>query len=284
MSDTTIISAVTFVYLAAFLFYLIRMLRGSERWGTIAAWIARAGFALQSAALLLRWKTSYDLGMGHAPLSNFYESLVFFSWSILLVHLIIEGRSKTHSLGTFLMPLAFLPLAYATISPAVSDRIQPLVPALQSNWLTIHVLTCFLGYAFFAAAFALGVMLLIKTGASAAPEGTFRRLIPAAEAVEELLYHAVLLGFVFLTLGIMTGSIWAHYAWGGLLELGPEGDLVADHVDRLRPDAPPAGHARLAGAADGLARAFGLRLCPLHLPGGELPRQPPQLFLRGREV
>ena len=222
MSDTTIISAVTFVYLAAFLFYLIRLLRGSERWGAVAAWIARAGFVLHSAALLLRWKISYDLGIGHAPLSNFYESLVFFSWSIVLVHLLIEGRSKARSLGAFLMPLAFLPLAYATISPAINDRIQPLVPALQSNWLTIHVLTCFLGYAFFAAAVALGVMLLVKERGPAVPEGPLRRQLPAAAAVEELLYHAILLGFVFLSLGIMTGSIWAHFAWGAYWSWDPK--------------------------------------------------------------
>lgn len=222
MNDTTIIGAVTFVYLAAFLFYLIRLLRGAERWGAVAAWIARTGFVLHSAALLLRWKSSYDLGIGHAPLSNFYESLVFFSWSILLVHLLIEGRSKARSLGAFLMPLAFLPLAYATVSPAINDQIQPLVPALQSNWLTIHVLTCFLGYAFFAAAAALGVMLLVKERGPAAAEGPFRRLLPAAAAVEELLYHSVLLGFVFLSLGIMTGSIWAHFAWGAYWSWDPK--------------------------------------------------------------
>jgi cytochrome c-type biogenesis protein CcsB len=214
MSDTTIISGVTFVYLGAFLFYLIGMLRVRDIWGATASWITRAGFLLHTAALLLRWKISYDLGIGHAPLSNFYESLVFFSWSILLVYLLIEFRTRTRSLGAFLMPVAFLPLAYATISPAVNDRIQPLVPALQSNWLTIHVLTCFLGYAFFAAAFALGIMLLVKARSTAAPEGPFRRMIPAPEPLEELLYHSVLLGFVFLSLGIVTGSIWAHYAWG----------------------------------------------------------------------
>ena len=206
MSDTTIISVVTFVYLAAFLFFLIGMLRVRDIWGAIASWITRAGFALHTAALLLRWKISYDLGIGHAPLSNFYESLVFFSWSILLVYLLIEWRTRTRSLGAFLMPVAFLPLAYATISPAVNDRIQPLVPALQSNWLTIHVLTCFLGYAFFAAAFALGIMLLVKARNTAAPEGPFRRMIPAPEPLEELLYHAVLLGFVFLSLEIGRAS------------------------------------------------------------------------------
>ena len=113
-------------------------------------------------ALLLRWKNSYDLGIGHAPLANFYESLIFFAWAILLLYLIIEWRTRSRSLGAFVIPVAFLLLAFASISPGVSDRIQPLIPALQSNWLTVHVLTCFLGYASFAMAFALGIMYLLK--------------------------------------------------------------------------------------------------------------------------
>jgi len=72
MSDTLIISWTTFVYLASFAFYLVRMVHGRERWSATASWLARIGFAMHSAALLLRWKSSYDLGIGHAPLSNFY--------------------------------------------------------------------------------------------------------------------------------------------------------------------------------------------------------------------
>ncbi|MDD5100197.1 MAG: c-type cytochrome biogenesis protein CcsB [Syntrophales bacterium] len=222
MSDTLIIGWTTFVYLASFAFYLVRMVHGRERWSAPASWLARIGFAMHSAALLLRWKNSYDLGIGHAPLSNFYESLVFFSWSILFIHLILEGRSKIRGLGTFLMPVAFLLLAYASMVPGVNNRIQPLIPALQSNWLTVHVLTCFLGYAFFAAAFALGIMILLKSDASAGVGGRLRQRIPADDALEELLYQGALLGFIFLSLGIATGSIWAHSAWGSYWSWDPK--------------------------------------------------------------
>ena len=222
MSDTLIISWTTFVYLASFAFYLVRMVHERERWSTPASWLARIGFAMHSAALLLRWKSSYDLGIGHVPLSNFYESLVFFSWSILFIHLILESRSKIRSLGTFLMPVAFLLLAYASMVPGVNNRIQPLIPALQSNWLTVHVLTCFLGYAFFAAAFALGIMILLKSDASAGAGSRLRQRIPGDDALEELLYQGVLLGFIFLSLGIATGSIWAHSAWGSYWSWDPK--------------------------------------------------------------
>jgi cytochrome c-type biogenesis protein CcsB len=222
MSDTMVVSWVTFVYLLSFLLYLVRMVRGREIWGGIASWIARIGFLMHSAALILRWKTSYDLGMGHAPLANFYESLVFFAWAILLLYLLFEWRTKNRSLGTFLMPVAFLSMAYASIAPGVSDRIQPLVPALQSNWLTVHVLTCFLGYAAFAVAFGLGLMFLSKGKEAGEGSGLFRRLIPPAEILDELIYQGIVLGFVFLSLGIMTGSVWAHYAWGSYWSWDPK--------------------------------------------------------------
>jgi cytochrome c-type biogenesis protein CcsB len=224
MSDTAILSGVTFVYLLSFILYLVRMVRGKEFWGSAASWIARIGFLLHTAALLLRWKSSYDMGIGHAPLANFYESLSFFAWAVLLLFLIIEWRTRSRSLGAFVIPVPVLLLAFASISPDVSDRIQPLIPALQSNWLAVHVLTCFLGYASFAVAFAVGIMYLLKGGArdGGTEEGTFLRLIPASDALEELLYQGVVLGFVLLSLGIMTGSVWAHYAWGSYWSWDPK--------------------------------------------------------------
>ena len=224
MSDTAILSGVTFVYLLSFLLYLVRMVQGGGFWGSAASWVARIGFLLHTAALLLRWKISYDLGIGHAPLANFYESLIFFAWAVLLLYLIIEWKTRSHSLGAFVIPVSFLLLAFASISPGVSGRIQPLIPALQSNWLTVHVLTCFLGYAAFTVAFALGIMYLLggKARNGSKEEGGVLRLIPAAEAIEELLQQSVVLGFVLLTLGIMTGSVWAHYAWGSYWSWDPK--------------------------------------------------------------
>jgi len=224
MSDTAILSGVTFVYLLSFLLYLVRMVRGRESWGGAASGAARIGFLLHTLALLLRWKNSYDLGIGHAPLANFYESLIFFAWAILFLYLIIEWKTRSRSLGAFVIPIAFLFLAFASISPGVSDRIQPLIPALQSNWLTVHVLTCFLGYASFAMAFALGLVYLLKGRErdGGRERRTFIRLIPESGLVEELLYQSVVLGFVLLSLGIMTGSVWAHYAWGSYWSWDPK--------------------------------------------------------------
>jgi cytochrome c-type biogenesis protein CcsB len=223
MSDSAILSGVTFIYLLSFLLYLVYMVRGREFWGSAASRVAGVGFLFNSVALLLRWKSSYDLGIGHVPLSNLYESLSFFAWAVLLLYLITEWKTRSRSLGVFVIPVAFLLLAFASIHPGVSNRIQPLIPALQSNWLTIHVLTCFLGYAAFTVAFALGVMCLLKGGDGGENgAGAFSRLIPAVDLVEELIYQSVVLGFVLLTLGIMTGAVWAHFAWGSYWSWDPK--------------------------------------------------------------
>ena len=221
MIHTTILSGVTFLYFAAFVFYLFRMMLGREFWGKAATWAALIGLVAQSVALVLRWKASYDLGFGHAPLSNFYESLIFFAWTIVLLYLLMERRLKNRSIGVFVLPVAFLIMAYASIAPGMNQRIEPLIPALQSNWLTSHVLTCFMGYAAFTVAFALGIMYFVKKTAGERP-GLFIRLLPSEFQIDELMYSCAALGFIFLTLGIVTGSVWAHYAWGSYWSWDPK--------------------------------------------------------------
>jgi cytochrome c-type biogenesis protein CcsB len=224
MINTAILSWVTFIYFAAFVFYLFRMILGREFWGKLATGVALAGLVAQSVALIIRWKTSYDLGMGHAPLSNFYESLIFFAWTIVLLYLLMERRLKNRSIGVFVLPVAFLIMAYASIAPGINNRIEPLIPALQSNWLTSHVLTCFMGYAAFTVAFALGMMFFVKTsaGGDLSKASVFIRLLPSEYQMDELMYSSAALGFIFLTLGIVTGSVWAHYAWGSYWSWDPK--------------------------------------------------------------
>jgi len=224
MSDTILTSWVTFIYFAAFACYLLRMVVGREIWGRMATVTAWTGLAIQTLALLLRWKTSYDLGIGHVPLSNLYESMVFFSWAIVFLYLVMEWRSVSKTIGAFVVPIAFLTLAYASIAPGMSDRIQPLIPALQSNWLTSHVVTCFLGYAGFTLAFATSLIYFTRSTAGIAgnQRDGWKARIPSVESLDALIYQSTTIGFVFLSLGIMTGSVWAHYAWGAYWSWDPK--------------------------------------------------------------
>jgi cytochrome c-type biogenesis protein CcsB len=224
MINTAILSWVTFIYLTAFVFYFIRMIRGEDIWGRLASITAFVGLAAQTAALILRWMESYRMGIGHAPLSNFYESLIFFAWCVVLLYLVFEWRIKNKSLGTFVVPIAFLAMAFASLSPNINSRIQPLIPALQSNWLTSHVMTCFMGYAAFTIACGFGIMYFIKNldRHAGSRSWSILRFLPAMNILDELIYQSTALGFVFLTLGIITGSVWAHYAWGSYWSWDPK--------------------------------------------------------------
>jgi cytochrome c-type biogenesis protein CcsB len=202
--------------------YLFMMVMGKEFFGRLATFVTLAGLLGQSLAVALRWIESYELGIGHAPLSNLYESLIFFAWTIVFLYLLIEWRTKNRSIGVFATPIAFLAMAYASYSPTISSRIQPLVPALKSNWLIAHVLTCFFGYAAFALAFALSLMYLLKKREK--PEGgnVFIRIIPESSILDDMNYQMVVIGFLLLTLGIITGSVWAHSAWGSYWSWDPK--------------------------------------------------------------
>jgi cytochrome c-type biogenesis protein CcsB len=220
--NSIILSYITFVYFASFMLYLLMMVMGKEFFGRLATFVTLAGLLGQSLAILLRWIESYELGIGHAPLSNLYESLIFFAWTLVFLYLLIEWRTKNRSLGAFATPLAFLAMAYASYSPMISSRIQPLVPALKSNWLIAHVLTCFFGYAAFGLAFGLSLMYLLKKREKSQGSNIFIRIIPESSILEDMSYQMVVIGFLLLTLGIITGSVWAHSAWGSYWSWDPK--------------------------------------------------------------
>jgi cytochrome c-type biogenesis protein CcsB len=173
------------------------------------------------AGIIMRWIESYQMGIGHAPLSNMYESLVFFAGTIVVIYLVLERKSKNVIIGAFATPIAFLAMAYASMSPNINDRIQPLVPALKSNWLIAHVMTCFLGYAAFAIAFGISIMYLLKQR-DVQEKSSFVSYFPNVRVLDELNHQMVMFGFLFLSIGIITGSVWANSAWGSYWSWDPK--------------------------------------------------------------
>jgi cytochrome c-type biogenesis protein CcsB len=213
MNSSQLLSMTTFVYGLAGFLYLAGWVFKREAPGKWGTWAALAAVAGNVTGLALRWIESYRLGMGHAPLSNLYESLTFFALTIAVLYLVVEYRHKNRVIGVFTTPLAFLAMAYASLSPNISDRIQPLIPALKSNWLIAHVITCFIGYAAFAIAFGISGMYLIQDRDRSGAGGLVKRF-PPSRTLDELNYQLIVFGFLFLTAGIITGSVWANSAWG----------------------------------------------------------------------
>ena len=211
IDNSTVLGFSTFIYLGAAFLYLLHWVFRLKKVGVLATGVTVLGLLVQTAGIALRWVESYRMGYGHAPLSNLYESLVFFAWCTIVVYLVLEWRIKTRVVGAFATPFAALAMAYASFSPGVRSSVEPLVPALQSNWLLAHVITCFIGYAAFAVACGLGIMYLIR---GEGQEGGFAASLPDRRTIDNLMHQTIIFGMIWLTTGIITGAVWANQAWG----------------------------------------------------------------------
>jgi cytochrome c-type biogenesis protein CcsB len=182
--------------------YVVHLIRG-ERWaGRVATGMAIIAWGTLTADLVAR-----GLAAGHWPLTNRYEFALCFTWAILAIYLLLEASWHRRQAGPFVLAVVLLVATYAVTRPAGERAIAPLLPALRSVWLQIHVLTALVGYAAFAVAAGLGALRLAYR-----EERGWQW--PAVEEIERTMERAVALGFPWLTLGILTGAIWAQHAWG----------------------------------------------------------------------
>jgi len=196
------------------LLYISYLAFRSEVIGKTATFSLFAGVLIETVAIGMRWYESYQLGIGRASLTNLCESLIFFAWMIAIVYLLTERKFKIKTLGAFVTPFPFIIMAYASLNP---KEIQPLVPALQSNWLISHVVTCFVGYAAFAVSFGVSILYLFKVKAEKRPPkspGVLLGHLPSSAMLDEIGYKTIAIGFPLLTIGIATGAFWANVAWG----------------------------------------------------------------------
>ena len=226
-----VLGGVMLLYLGVALVFLAAGLWASascNRWGRI---LFVTGLAGHTAAILGRWWQSYHLALSHtpltlfseklrliilqAPMSNFYESLVFFAWSLPFLALVTFRRYMKDYLGMVMAVAACLLLAYASLG--ADSSIRPLMPALKSNWLLIHLLSCFLGYSAFTLGFGVVILYLVHSHKS-------HLSLPPLQQLDRLLYQATIIGFLLLTLGILTGAVWAETAWGKYWSWDPKED------------------------------------------------------------
>lgn len=212
VDSVTLISYVTFIFGISALFYAIGWIFKSKTANLLGTSAMAAATAGNAAGFVLRWVETYQVGYGHVPLASLYESLIFFSLTIGIIYLFVEYRYRFRVIGFFAALSAFLALAYASL-PSVGSQIQPLMPALQSNWLIIHVMTYFFGYAALTLAFCVSLLFLLKS-AGKNPDAGFFGHIPGFKTLDDLTYQLVMFGFLFITLGLITGAVWAEQAWG----------------------------------------------------------------------
>ena len=205
MSESTLFLMTFILYIiAAFLYFSFLFTRREER--------ARFGFLFAFGGLIIHtlalvWRT---VESGHAPFTNMYESLSFFAWSSILAYVIIEFKFKVRKAGPYFMLVVIALMALAS-SPLMPKEAAPLVPALQSYWLWLHVSVTLLGEAFFAIAFITSIMYLVA-------ESKTRRGVKtglSAEKLDSISYRCIAIGFPLFTLGgLVFGMVWAYKAWG----------------------------------------------------------------------
>jgi cytochrome c-type biogenesis protein CcsB len=243
--------SLTIVYWASLVYPNIKLFSTASSYGNIFANLSL--FTL----LALRW-----LNFGYFPLSNLYESLLFLAWGITFITLVIENRSQLNLVGSISTPIALFVTGFASLSlPESMQAPAPLVPALKSNWLMMHVTVMMLSYASLIVGSLLGIFFLILAkgkGKSVELQGnsygtsntfastafyqtetldTYNNLLidqapmeeqPAderlslLESIDNLSYRTISFGFPLLTIGIIAGAVWANEAWGSYWSWDPK--------------------------------------------------------------
>lgn len=214
----------SFLFVLATLSYFLALFSGSAFPAAVGTWLTWSGAGMGLTGMLVRWYESYLISpeVGHIPVSNLYEVFILFCVTTAIIYLHYEKRYRTRALGGFV--LLVISAAIGFLLWYTFDRgaheIQPLVPALQSYWMKIHVPANFIGYGCFSIAAMLGVAYLAR-GDDANPRPLFARL-PARDDIDDMMYKAVALGFAFFTVATILGSLWAAEAWGGYWSWDPK--------------------------------------------------------------
>ncbi len=215
------------LYVLATPTYFVALFARSDFVGKTATALTWCATTMGATGLLVRWRESYLLGadIGHIPVSNLYEVFILFALITALLYLFYEQRHRTRSMGGFALliisgAVAFL-LWYTFGREA--HHIQPLIPALQSYWMKIHVPANFIGYGGFALAAMLGIAYLLRLWAGTGhPDGGWARVLPPLELLDDVMYKAIALGFAAFTLATILGALWAAEAWGGYWSWDPK--------------------------------------------------------------
>jgi len=252
MNSSMLYGVANVAYITAMMAYIAYLMTKKNAIGQAATTITVIGFISHTLAFFMRWyefsqlPEMSDMGIVRAiPLTNLYESLIFFVWCLILGYLIIEFKYKNRSFGAFVTPVAAVVLAFISLA-GISTDIEPLVPALQSNWLLIHVFMSFSSYSCFALSFSTALMYLIittdkKTDSSyifwTVTLGVFIVVLAAMgldylkfklpgmgsdQFIQNYLFKATFaspsLGVVFVSLVVSIAFIFAIWNWGGSLK------------------------------------------------------------------
>jgi len=220
LSSQSAILWMSTMFVLSTLFYWGGLVARSDFGGAIGSRLCWAGIVLGVTGMLVRWYESYLIGtdVGHIPISNLYEVFILFSLITAMFYLYYEAHYKTRALGPFVLLVISAAVGFLlwyTVARGASE-IQPLVPALQSWWMKIHVPANFIGYGTFALAAMVASAYLLKS------HGMLEDRLPSLEVLDDVMYKAISIGFAFFTIATILGALWAAEAWGGYWSWDPK--------------------------------------------------------------
>lgn len=199
-------TTVTAYTLSAILFAFGAVFK-SDKVLNVGLWVAMGGLVPHAAAIGVRW-----VAVGHGPYLGFYEVVSSYAFaSVAALGVIAWMRPKLKLVGVLLMPVAVLMLGGAMLAPKSPLEITA---KLASWWLTIHVAFAKLSYMSFIAAFALALLFLWRERRGEFKQDSMLSRLPSQAAVDDLSFRFIGVGFIFLSIMIVAGAIWANEAWG----------------------------------------------------------------------
>jgi cytochrome c-type biogenesis protein CcsB len=202
-----LLNTVFIFYLVSAIFFCAPLFFRGNIWDKIARKLLKIGFVGHSVMVGVRW---YEAG--RPPFTSMYEALVLFAWAVILVYLIFELAYRVKFLA---IPVNVLAIIFLSVALPSDSVIKPLVPALQSKWMSVHVVTYFVGYGALSIAFVLSAIYLLLANQKKLDQASL-------ESLDDLAYRLIIFGFPFLTIGMTTGSIWANCAWGSYWNWDPK--------------------------------------------------------------
>ncbi|MBN1879212.1 c-type cytochrome biogenesis protein CcsB [bacterium] len=206
-NESLLVNTGVALYTAAFAHSLFRIVLKKSTGLWLNTLILVMGWLFHSSAIGFRWYKTYSLGYGYFPVTDRYESLIFFGWCMALGWLLVRQWIRGPVFSASMQFLAAALTASAGLFSEGMNAIDPLMPALRSNWLVFHVVTCFLAYAAFAASAFIAVQFIFRSSRARMDSRDIIR-------VDQIMYRIVSVGFFLLTLGILSGSAWAQQSWG----------------------------------------------------------------------
>ena len=208
------------LFILAMVTYWFALYKRSDFAGRVASALTWSAVLFGFVGLMVRWYESYLIApdVGHIPISNLYEVFILFCLITSLLYLHYEDKFNTKQLGGFVLVIINAAVAFILWYrfDRGADAIQPLVPALQSYWMKIHVPANFVGYGSFSlAAMVASAYLLSK-------KGILTSRLPSLEVLDDVMYKAIAVGFAFFTIATILGAMWAAEAWGGYWSWDPK--------------------------------------------------------------